>query len=67
MTDLRPRGPRGRTKSCALCGTAFTCGLGKAEGEGCWCEDLPPLPAVDPAGDCRCPACLREATAPPVR
>ena len=49
-----------RPKACAACGTVFACGPGTGEASAaCWCQDLPPLPEIDPTNDCYCPACLK--------
>ena len=46
-------------KLCPRCGKAFTCGM-QAGAERCWCADLPPLGALDPAQKgCYCPDCLK--------
>jgi hypothetical protein len=50
--------------ACARCGAAFECG---AETGACWCAEEQfrlPMPTGD-AGDCLCPACLREAAQKP--
>jgi hypothetical protein len=50
---------------CARCGEEFGCGRERIG--ACWCNAEPyrlPLPAAGAqasAGDCLCPACLREA------
>ncbi len=48
-------------KECPKCGAHFHCGPGpRAQGAGCWCEDLPPaLPLVSDT-TCMCPRCLTE-------
>ncbi|QEL54584.1 cysteine-rich CWC family protein [Chromobacterium paludis] len=47
-------------KTCASCGSGFTCGAGGEEG-ACWCMDLPhALPVRGAAGDCLCPSCLQK-------
>ena len=63
MADLETLAPPpGRTKACSACGAAFMCGAGSAAG-GCWCNDMPVLPVVDPDANCLCRACLSEAIA----
>lgn len=49
------------TKACERCGARFECG--SAQG-ACWCASLPPLLSPAGGGDCLCPVCLRQATAP---
>ncbi|MDD2989200.1 MAG: cysteine-rich CWC family protein [Zoogloea sp.] len=46
---------------CPACGAAFTCGMEAGLAE-CWCASLPPVLAVPEAhaGQCYCPACLRQ-------
>ncbi len=50
---------------CESCGQEFGCGRDNIG--ACWCNDEAyrlPLPAAgDPAADCLCPACLRQAAA----
>ncbi|MBS0245262.1 MAG: cysteine-rich CWC family protein [Proteobacteria bacterium] len=51
--------PAPRAVICAQCGAAFTC----SGDTKCWCMDAPfrlPMPDAEAAGDCLCPACLRE-------
>jgi hypothetical protein len=51
--------PASRSLTCAQCGAAFTCS-GDAT---CWCAAEPyrlPMPDGEAAGDCLCPACLRD-------
>lgn len=51
-------------KTCASCGTDFTCGI-ESGNKTCWCFDLPNIIAieaidsVDTASDCLCPDCLQ--------
>jgi hypothetical protein len=57
--------PAPRALLCAQCGAAFTCG----GDDGCWCAAEPyrvPMPEAG-AGDCLCPACLREKAAAAAR
>jgi len=59
--------PTLRRLACARCGTAFDC----SQSGDCWCAAEPvrlPMPGTmpgpmtgDPAEDCLCPACLRQA------
>jgi hypothetical protein len=60
---IDPGGPAApRRLTCARCGRAFDCGLGR----DCWCAapsfrlPLPPPTADD---DCLCPTCLQAAAA----
>jgi DNA-directed RNA polymerase subunit RPC12/RpoP len=48
---------------CARCGAPFHCGMN--DPGGCWCAQLPPLPAerLQAMQGCLCPDCLRAATA----
>jgi hypothetical protein len=60
MTDAPQASPSVRRLTCSACGTVFDCGLGG----DCWCAAEPyRLPVSDSAGDCLCPACLRQAAA----
>lgn len=44
-------------KACSRCGATFGCGR---DAPGCWCTELPPLPAtaLDGNADCLCRRCL---------
>lgn len=44
-------------KACSRCGATFGCGR---DAPGCWCTELPPLPAtaLDRNADCLCRRCL---------
>jgi hypothetical protein len=55
---------RTETKTCSACGARFECG---ARGEGCWCQQLPALPAalLTSEIDCFCPRCLAARTRVP--
>jgi hypothetical protein len=50
---------RARSSRCELCAAEFTCGA--SDPCGCWCADLPKLPAsaLKTGKDCLCEACLR--------
>lgn len=50
---------------CLQCGTVFSCGMVAPGATGCWCADMPALPAPHIArlaarsgGTCLCPSCL---------
>ena len=49
---------------CPACGAAFTCGMNAGLTE-CWCASLPPVRVAPEAhaGQCYCPACLRQRIA----
>jgi len=49
-----------RKMTCARCGRAFDCGLGRE----CWCAAEPfrlPMPEAGSSADCVCPRCLLAA------
>jgi prepilin-type N-terminal cleavage/methylation domain-containing protein/prepilin-type processing-associated H-X9-DG protein len=48
-----------QTKKCPRCGARFGC----CAPSRCWCEDLPPLGAINAESDCLCPECLGKAVA----
>lgn len=56
--------PSPRSKCCPECGATFPCGAARGE-NGCWCNELPHLPAdqISSSG-CLCPSCLAKRTAP---
>jgi hypothetical protein len=52
--------PNIKMKNCSSCGTPFQCG-DSAEGNKCWCNELPPVFVPSEVVDCLCSSCFTTA------
>ncbi len=47
-------------KKCAVCGVAFSCGIGQGN-QACWCSAYPAIMPLKVKQDCYCKSCLIKA------
>ena len=47
-------------KKCPSCSSSFSCGDMKSASAVCWCNNYPPIVALDFSQDCLCPKCLHQ-------